>query len=71
MKKLTAALWGQFCLMDEAGNDLLPSAKKSRALMAVLLLSENYEQSRSAIVELLWADRGREQGMASLRQSLN
>ena len=71
LEKVKAVLWGPFRLCDETGVDLLPPAKKSRVLVAVLLLSENMQQSRVGVIDLLWGDRGREQGMASLRQSLN
>ena len=52
------------------GTDATPRGRKARALLAVLVSDPGASVGREAIVSLLWSDRGREQGRASLRQCL-
>jgi DNA-binding SARP family transcriptional activator len=46
------------------------SAKKNRALLAVLALSPGMTATRERLAGLLWGDRPDEQARSSLRQSL-
>ncbi|GAA4739885.1 hypothetical protein GCM10023264_01060 [Sphingomonas daechungensis] len=62
-------LLGPLRLMDQAGNDLTPKARKTRAVLAIVALSRG-PVPRFRLAELLWGDRGEEQAKASLRQSL-
>lgn len=61
---------GRFALTDDQGRNLLPTTRKTRALIARLLLGGEDPIPRSALIELFWGDRDIEQGRASLRQAL-
>jgi DNA-binding SARP family transcriptional activator/tetratricopeptide (TPR) repeat protein len=50
--------------------DITPKSRKARALIAILLLSDEWTATRDQLVGLLWGDRGDEQARASLRQAL-
>jgi DNA-binding SARP family transcriptional activator/TolB-like protein len=65
----TLELLGTVRLGNEAGDDLTPRARKTRALLALLALARG-PVPRSRLIDLLWGDRGEEQGKASLRQAL-
>lgn len=51
-------------------DDLAPRGRKTRALVAILMLSEDRTATRDQLTGLLWGDRGEEQARASLRQAL-
>ncbi|QEO17051.1 AfsR/SARP family transcriptional regulator [Acetobacter vaccinii] len=53
------------------GVSLLPTGTKTRALLAVLALSEHKPMARTRLAELLWSRRGPEQARASLRQEIH
>ncbi len=50
--------------------DVTPRGRKARALLALLASEPGQQLNREAAIGLLWSDRGREQGLASLRQCL-
>ncbi|MGI8839371.1 MAG: hypothetical protein ACR2F8_01065 [Caulobacteraceae bacterium] len=58
-------------LMGADGADATPRSRKARALIAYLSLAPGREASREALIDVLWSDRGREQGRASMRQCLS
>jgi DNA-binding SARP family transcriptional activator/TolB-like protein len=64
-----ATLLGAFRLASPTGANLTPRAKKTRALLAYLLLNPA-PVTRERLAALLWGDRGDEQAKASLRQAL-
>jgi DNA-binding SARP family transcriptional activator/TolB-like protein len=64
-----ATLLGAFRLTAHAGTNLTPRARKTRALLAYLLLTPG-PVPRERLAALLWGDRGEEQAKASLRQAL-
>jgi DNA-binding SARP family transcriptional activator len=53
------------------GASVLPKARKTRALLAVLALAAPRPALRSRLTQLLWSNRGKEQARASLRQALH
>ena len=61
---------GAFALEDAQGRNVLPPLRKTRALLARVLLARGEALSRSALIEFAWRDREPEQGRASLRQAL-
>ena len=61
---------GQFEARDSAGNLIIISGRKNQALLAALALAPSCSLMRARIVNLLWSDRGEDQGRTSLRQSL-
>ena len=66
-----ARLLGSFALFDPTGRDLSLAGRKVRALLAYLILAGGRRVARQELVNLAWADRGVEQGRASLRQALH
>lgn len=62
-------LLGTVRLGNSAGDDLTPRPRKTRALLALLALAKG-PVPRSRLIDLLWGDRGEDQGKASLRQAL-
>jgi tetratricopeptide (TPR) repeat protein len=65
-----ARLIGAFALTDAEGDDRLPTLRKTRALVARILLARGQVLSRQALIDFAWRDREPEQGRASLRQAL-
>jgi DNA-binding SARP family transcriptional activator len=65
-----ARLIGAFALLDAKGRDRLPTLRKTRALIARILLAKGEVLSRQALIDFAWRDREPEQGRASLRQAL-
>jgi DNA-binding SARP family transcriptional activator/TolB-like protein len=68
---LRLQLFGQMVVHDAAGKSLLPRARKTRALLAVLALSAPRPVLRSHLTALLWSQREKEQARASLRQAVH
>lgn len=64
------ALAGQVALSGPDGGVATPRARKARALIAFLACKAERSATRAEIVQILWSDRGRAQGRASLRQCL-
>jgi DNA-binding SARP family transcriptional activator/TolB-like protein len=56
---------------DAQGRSVLPRGRKTRALLAILALAAPDPVPRSRLTALLWSLREREQGRASLRQSVH
>jgi len=65
-----ARLIGAFALTDAEGGDRLPTLRKTRALIARILLAQGQVLPRQALIDFAWRDREAEQGRASLRQAL-
>lgn len=61
---------GAFALEDAQGHNVLPPLRKTRALLAWILLARGEALSRGALIQFAWRDREAEQGRASLRQAL-
>jgi tetratricopeptide (TPR) repeat protein len=68
--KIEIKLLGPFRIRKGGGEDCTPRGRKSSALVAMLALSPENKRSRVWIQDKLWGSRGKEQGAASLRQSL-
>src|SRR5436190_14325761 len=68
MAVLKLQLLGGFKMMREAGREIVISARKGRALLAMLAVSPSGSVSREKLAALLWSDRGEEQARSSLRQ---
>src|SRR5262245_22089343 len=60
---------GVFRVADGRGRDLTPKGRKTRALLALVLLTRG-PVSRERLAAMFWGDRGEEQAKASLRQAL-
>ena len=57
-------LLGPFAIQDAQGNIITPKAKKTCAMLAMLILSPRATRTRVWIRDKLWSDRGEEQGAA-------
>lgn len=68
---LRLTLFGHMGAQDAAGKSLLPRARKTRALLAILAMAAPRPVLRSQITALLWSQREKEQGRASLRQAVH
>jgi tetratricopeptide (TPR) repeat protein len=68
--KIEIKLLGPFQMRSGTGQDCTPRGRKACALVAMLALSPENKRSRVWIQDKLWGSRGKEQGAASLRQSL-
>jgi tetratricopeptide (TPR) repeat protein len=68
--KIEIKLLGPFRIQNGAGEDCTPRGRKACALVAMLALSPENKRSRIWLQDKLWGSRGKEQGAASLRQSL-
>ena len=53
------------------GETLLPSGRKTRALLAILALAAPHAVNRARLADLLWSRREEEQARASLRQEIH
>ena len=70
MARFRMRLLGSFELFDSGGRPLEISARKNRAMLAILALSPGGSASRERLSNLLWSDRADPQARSSLRQSL-
>lgn len=68
---LRLSLYGHMAVQDACGKSLLPRARKTRALLAVLGLAAPRPVLRSQLTALLWSQREKEQARASLRQAIH
>ena len=68
--RFQARFVGAFALEDAQGQNVLPTLRKTRALLARILLAHGEALSRSTLIEFAWRDREVEQGRASFRQAL-
>jgi len=66
--RLTLHLFGQMRANNGSGVSLLPRARKTRAILAILALDAPQPVLRTRLIGLLWSRRGKEQAHASLRQ---
>jgi tetratricopeptide (TPR) repeat protein len=69
--KVRLQLLGPPKIIKSTGEDCTPRGRKACALLAMLALSPESKRSRVWIQDKLWGSRGKEQGAASLRQSLS
>jgi TolB-like protein/Tfp pilus assembly protein PilF len=70
MVSLRLNLLGEFRARDTAGHEIPIAGNKPTLLLAYLALTSGIPQSRETLIDLLWRDRAKEQGRASLRQAL-
>ncbi|MBV9824188.1 MAG: hypothetical protein JO001_00680, partial [Alphaproteobacteria bacterium] len=63
-------LLGRMKIIDQSGQDILPRARKTRALLACLCLSEE-PVSRTRLIGLLWDRSADAQARMSLRHALS
>ncbi len=68
---LRISLLGSVRVHNEAGDELTPKIRKSRAVIAVLALASPRPVTRDRFAALLWSGRDRDQGRASLRQCVH
>lgn len=68
---LRLRLIGQMEARTPRGESVLPTGRKTRALLAVLGLSMPRPVLRSRLAEMLWSRRPEEQARASLRQEIH
>jgi len=61
---------GPLRLICSSGQDCTPAGRKTRALLALLVLSPERRRTRNWIQDRLWGTRGKEQAAGSLRQAL-
>ncbi len=54
-----------------AGHDIELGNRKSRALLAYIVLSESNRQTRERIIGVLWSEKDEDKAKASLRQALH
>ena len=64
-------LIGQMEIWTLTSESVLPSGRKTRALLAVIALSSPRPALRGRLAELLWSRRPEEQARASLRQEIH
>jgi DNA-binding SARP family transcriptional activator/TolB-like protein len=68
---LRLKLLGHMEAVDGNGRSLLPRARKTRAILAILGLSAPRPVLRLQLTALLWSQRDRDQARASLRQAVH
>jgi len=66
---LLLRLFGEVRLC-EAGKDISPRSRKTRALLAYLSVMPSQSAARYRLADLLWSDRADEQARGSLRQAI-
>lgn len=64
-------LSGPFQIVCVDGNDVTPRGAKAKALLALVLLSENAIRSRTWLQDRLWSASSQQQGASSLRKELS
>ncbi len=64
-------LIGQMEAWSLTSENILPTGRKTRALLATLALASPRPVLRTKLAELLWSRRGEEQARASLRQEIH
>jgi DNA-binding SARP family transcriptional activator len=70
-EKFRLNLLGEFALITSSGDGMAISAKKSKALLAYLALSQSGTSSRDRIAGLLWSDTELTFAKTNLRQCLS
>lgn len=71
IEKVKIRIVGPFGMSNSTGEDCTPSGRKACAVVALLALAPENKRSRVWLQDKLWSTRGKEQGAASLRQSLS
>jgi len=69
--RLRLRLFGRMEALDAKGDSVLPRARKTRALLAIIALAAPRPVARSRLAAMLWATRDKEQARGSLRQALH
>ncbi len=64
------SLMGSVRLRGSGGDDLTPRSQKARGALVLLGTAPDLRLSRARLQDLLWSERGKQQGSASLRQML-
>lgn len=64
-------LFGSFRIVDRDGVEIILKNRKSKALLAILLASKDYRETRSKIWSLLWSRSPQEQASTSFRSALS
>ncbi len=67
----TLSLMGSVRLRGSVGEDLTPRSQKARGALALLGTAPDLRLNRARLQDLLWSDRGKQQGSDSLRQMLH
>jgi DNA-binding SARP family transcriptional activator len=70
MQKFKLMLFGGFRLVKASGELVMPSARKSKALLAWLAINPDQQHPREKLAAVLWPDSDEVQGRHSLRQAL-
>ena len=68
---LRLRLMGYMAIDDSLGRVSLPRTRKARAILAILAMASPRPVLRLNLTALLWSQRQKEQGRASLRQALH
>ena len=68
--RLTVGLCGPFRMSKSDGSATVLRSAKAQGLIALLATSPSRSRTRAWVQDKLWSDRSREQGSASLRQTL-
>ena len=68
---LSIFLLGHMRVLSSTRLSLLPTGTKTKALLAILALSNRRPVARTRLAELLWSKRAPEQARASLRQEIH
>ena len=68
---LNLRLLGHMRAEDPTGRTILPRTRKARAVLAVIALASPRPVLRLQLTALLWSQREKEQGRASLRQAIH
>lgn len=66
----TLSLMGAVRLRGAGGGDLTPRSQKARGALALLGTAPDLRLRRARLQDLLWSERGKQQGSDSLRQML-
>lgn len=69
-KLLALRLYGPLSLKGPEGTDLTPRSQKTRALVAMLAVSDSGQRSRAWLIDHLWSESPQHKAQASLRQAL-
>jgi len=69
--RLRLGLLGRMQARDVSGRSVLPRARKTQAVLAILAMAAPTPVPRDRLTELLWSGRSREQARASLRQCVH
>lgn len=64
-------LLGHMRVVDSQGRSVLPRTRKARAVLAIVALAAPRPVLRLQLTALLWSQRQKEQGRASLRQAIH